>query len=519
MLSVLHTILIIIVLIVYCTVVGRVLLCALLPTKALPATYAYYMGLMVTLLLFTISALYITSITYTMYILGAVGLVGMLYLIKCTINPLKISLKLLGISILIAIAVYAILQLIYYTPTGISTVQWPHYGSIHTGRSMAITGYYNEHDKLTVIGQNIGQNIISLIYLRLGCTQLALATSITIAVQATIFILLLFHFLLSVFKNKKAVMYTILIICLGSTSVGLVPNNIIDIGYPIVLGGYSDNYIALAALGSILYTVYLITYSTYKKISLCYILIIGMLASIISGIQNIVVILPLVVAYTLWYVKIKDYKNLKKVVHILLILVSGFAIAKYSIGMLVKPSMIDVAIPESIIPKQTGIKIVPAVSHKYYLEQKYTFKQVSVIPNIDSILPQLGITNKVRAAAYVLQVNVWEALRLYFFPILLMILSIVLWYNKRTTQLHNYILACSIIFFMVGFGISFFIQYNGFKNELNRFMYPFIVLAIIQFGFLVKLFTATISTFFLYFIFAVSLLPTVIELVLRIVEL
>ena len=500
--------------------VGSTVLSFISYNKNKQIAFNFYIGQIVCIVLFSLLALYITTITITTFLILIIGLLCGIYTIynkNFSIVPTKKEILLCTIS-LIAIAIVVFTY--YNIPTVHNIDKWAFNGSIHTGRSENIITYFTTQNKLSPVGQNFGQVCLLLFSQSIYKCNLPIAISIWLIVNGCFFVLLIFNFLKKYIASNSIVYKSILLIMLGATNIGLVLSNIIDIGSPFILSGYTDNYQSLSTLLLIFYLLYSKHIVSHKFNTIGYYLLITTLlvANHIFGIQNFVALLSISgigVIYLFFYKKKKLLLSILPTI-ILLLLIVG--IGKWYSGMLVQQKYINQAIPDTISvydTKHTGITILPAISHKYYVNKEYEFNQVQVIPKADSVLAASNTPNKLRVYATILEANLWDALRLLFYPIMVTIIGV--WYctKYKADAILLLVTLCSIAFFCSSFILAFCFKVNDYKLELNRFFYSFILFAFINWGLLYQYSHHTKVKQLLHILMYAALVPLCVDLVLR----
>lgn len=363
-----------------------------------------------------------------------------------------------------------------------------HNGSIHTGRSLAIAGYMVDQNQLTGIGQNFGQSLLLCITGMTGATLEPFTITLWIAVNAAFFMLLLYEIFSIAISNKRLAIVGTAFVMFCGVSLSFTWNNLVDIGNPFIISGYADNYLGLASL-LLLGLVVFEANAGRLSISQIIFIIILLSGNHIYAPQNLVVLLALLLLLLLYKAIRKQWHPARRLflwnIIVAVIIASGFFFG----GMFLDKKRTDDHIPFASQVNVSGgqLRLLPHLSSKMYNDGVFTFRKASTVPGISSDTAVSPAGNLKLAAAH-LEADIWESLRLVFFPLALLLFSAVI--ITRDSAAYNRwwkgLTVAGLAFFLCAWPIAYFLTVGQYKMELNRFLYPFILCGLMTWPFLLQ---------------------------------
>lgn len=453
--------------------------------KTLNFSFAFFIGT-----IFLIVSIKTVGFIFSNLLLGVIGffIISMfsIYFSKSYIIEIykkSLSLKTFLIFIFSFLISFLILSIYWLQHSDLSNA-FAMIGSLHSVRYVELAQYMLINNYSPIIGQNSGQSTITYLSLLLGVNSGYVTLTIFLT-ASIIFISFIIYYLFNLFiKNRNLSVFATLIFLTANTALSTNHILIIDSGSPFFVNGYTDTIIGIFTILSFI-LIYKFLYSLdkigYKEMLILLILLIG---SFFSAPQNIILFTTLI--GFLFVLKIYKKICIKhfKIITILIFFSSVIAIPQG--GMLTPkklhenlniPGMMSISSMD-----KNSINIAPGVFH--YSQYIDTFHKDRYDSNIIEMAKSFKNKDYRVVLLYLEDIFVMS-LRMLFFPIsgfiLLFLYSNKLIQDEENLYLVNFIKISGVVFFAVGFLISFSIAISGHKWELVRFLIPGIVLGLFSF--------------------------------------
>ena len=453
--------------------------------KTLNFSFAFFIGT-----IFLIVSIKTVGFIFSNLLLGVIGffIISMfsIYFSKSYIIEIykkSLSLKTFLIFIFSFLISFLILSIYWLQHSDLSNA-FATIGSLHSVRYVELAQYMLINNYSPIIGQNSGQSTITYLSLLLGVNSGYVTLTIFLT-ASIIFISFIIYYLFNLFiKNRNLSVFATLIFLTANTALSTNHILIIDSGSPFFVNGYTDTIIGIFTILSFI-LIYKFLYSLdkigYKEMLILLILLIG---SFFSAPQNIILFTTLI--GFLFVLKIYKKICIKhfKIITILIFFSSVIAIPQG--GMLTPkklhenlniPGMMSISSMD-----KNSISIAPGVFH--YSQYIDTFHKDRYDSNIIEMAKSFKNKDYRLVLLYLEDIFVMS-LRMLFFPIsgfiLLFLYSNKLIQDEENLYLVNFIKISGVVFFAVGFLISFPIAISGHKWELVRFLIPGIVLGLFSF--------------------------------------
>ena len=453
--------------------------------KTLNFSFAFFIGT-----IFLIVSIKTVGFIFSNLLLGVIGffIISMfsIYFSKSYIIEIykkSLSLKTFLIFIFSFLISFLILSIYWLQHSDLSNA-FATIGSLHSVRYVELAQYMLINNYSPIIGQNSGQSTITYLSLLLGVNSGYVTLTIFLT-ASIIFISFIIYYLFNLFiKNRNLSVFATLIFLTANTALSTNHILIIDSGSPFFVNGYTDTIIGIFTILSFI-LIYKFLYSLdkigYKEMLILLILLIG---SFFSAPQNIILFTTLI--GFLFVLKIYKKICIKhfKIITILIFFSSVIAIPQG--GMLTPkklhenlniPGMMSISSMD-----KNSISIAPGVFH--YSQYIDTFHKDRYDSNIIEMAKSFKNKDYRVVLLYLEDIFVMS-LRMLFFPIsgfiLLFLYSNKLIQDEENLYLVNFIKISGVVFFAVGFLISFPIAISGHKWELVRFLIPGIVLGLFSF--------------------------------------
>lgn len=453
--------------------------------KTLNFSFAFFIGT-----IFLIVSIKTVGFIFSNLLLGVIGffIISMfsIYFSKSYIIEIykkSLSLKTFLIFIFSFLISFLILSIYWLQHSDLSNA-FATIGSLHSVRYVELAQYMLINNYSPIIGQNSGQSTITYLSLLLGVNSGYVTLTIFLT-ASIIFISFIIYYLFNLFiKNRNLSVFATLIFLTANTALSTNHILIIDSGSPFFVNGYTDTIIGIFTILSFI-LIYKFLYSLdkigYKEMLILLILLIG---SFFSAPQNIILFTTLI--GFLFVLKIYKKICIKhfKIITILIFFSSVIAIPQ---GGMLTPKKLqeNLNIPGMMSissMNKNSISIFPGVLH--YSQYIDTFHRDRYDSNIIEMAKSFKNKDYRLVLLYLEDIFVMS-LRMLFFPIsgfiLLFLYSNKLIQDEENLYLVNFIKISGVVFFAVGFLISFSIAISGHKWELVRFLIPGIVLGLFSF--------------------------------------
>jgi hypothetical protein len=396
---------------------------------------------------------------------------------------------------------------------------WGHHGSVHTWRYINIAKSFANSNALLPINQNFGEAVYVTIFLKLGLTNLEFCITLTIAVVASFFTLLIVEFLKQLkFSNTiLALSAIVLVACNCAPTLDCI--SIVDIVNPFIIIGYLDSYWGLAAFLILLYTGYHVFIQKTIPFTYTILLVVALLyfSNHIYAIYNIVLIPYLVLLGVLvYYYYYKKWNKALMSTGLVLCLTGSMGLSFG--GMLLSPKNVKLQSPEvmTAYTQNNTIRIAPYMVYKQYSSDTITY------PNYDQgYALHNSVINKSKKEKWIL-FSEWTITNLatvfflcfYLFIIIIANFLLLKKYSYPVKPFVQFLLPVSIGLFVPAFIIAYFFEINSYKRELNRFLYPFIVTSLLLAAPVIQYYynRNLVSRLILLFLIVISCCPVFLQL-------
>ncbi|MFC1566337.1 LamG-like jellyroll fold domain-containing protein [bacterium] len=352
-------------------------------------------------------------------------------------------------------------------------------GTINSGRHVNIITYIVESNRIPILGQSFGQSILSSIPLFFGIKTPFLNLTIWLIFSIS-FLIFLSYGVLRYFKlNIFSAILGVFVLMVGNTALTLGHILVLDSMNPLAFNGYTDS---IFAIGSFFFFLFWIKSCFSEKNISLFVNVLAALSIGISwnlcGAQNIVLVIPLFLII-LFFAFIRKFKYMTKITIVSILFFIAVSIGIFQGGMLTLDNKQDRLQLEGVHKVVSTLsKIVsfnPAFVHHTGFgrkwERNYHRVDISKVKNVDSFFYEFIVG---------FEKNLWEALRLTFWPVLGFILMFLLLFTKSYEKLkildnkkiiqEKFLLLFSSGVFIIGFSINFFIAITNHKWELSRFL-------------------------------------------------
>ena len=359
---------------------------------------------------------------------------------------------------------------------------WSVFGSLHSGRYVNIAQYIIEFNRIPIIGQNYGQSMLSSILMFIGLKYPFLALNIWLSTSIFYLCISIYGFFKILKLSTKISIVGTFILMFGNTALSLTHILVIDSGSPLLMNGYTDSIFSVATI--LLFLVW------FNSISICVnktkntlfrsfpILFIFGISWNITAPQNIIISLSLLLLIVLANYKGIFNKNRILVYSIFILLL--FSLIGLTQGGMLSPQIVrdDIKLPglmEATI--SSNIFIRPELPYHFGIGGHWHYGTTS-----DETFRKIKFLNwywsphLINKIIFTVETNLWNSIRVAFFPILGIIVLGVLIKNKKYEYRENEqntiktLFEFAAITFIVGFLIAFFISI--YKWEFSRFLIP-----------------------------------------------
>lgn len=376
-------------------------------------------------------------------------------------------------------------------------------GSLHSGKYANIVAYIFESNSIPVLNQNYGQSMLAAVPLIFGFNSPFLALNFWLSVS-TIFLCFAFYgfFRMLGLDTIKSIIGVFLLM-FANTALSLFPILVIDSGFPWFYNGYTDT---IYSIGSFLvFCVLLKKYYENDIKSIFYFLVVSAVICIswnISAAHNIVLGFFALAAVS--GVMFFNKRLFKKHIVICFFMVVFVIIGITQGGMLTPKSLRDNVQINGIMTidghgRQSDkfICIRPIFPFHHLFNGQWTFGIWDKKREIYSALEMYKKTGQSmqfhpdvlrHELRYETEADFFNSIRMAFFPLVGLILTWFISVFKDSRLDKNGKMAdvkklwfVSFIVFLIDYLIVFFIEFNGYKWELSRFLIPGYVLGMVCF--------------------------------------
>lgn len=458
---------------------------------------AYFVGL----------AFYIAAVRSLSTLLGradfSLYITLVLSVCLCAISCRKLSCfacelasKRVAIFVVAGALLFAPLVLIYWLPSNESTDNaFSLIGSLHSVRYAWIANYISECKFIPIVGQNIGQSILSFMVGELSERKPFLSLFLWLYASIVFFAVFLYGFVSHYFPKQNLIIGTVLLLMFANSALSLTHVLVIDSGSPFALNGYTDTL-----FGSFSVLMLLLYYTAYRQrigqdASLFSVVFLICVANFFTAPQNMLYLLALIPIMVLSCL-IGNNSMKEPMIWMGVLLVAALVSIPQG-GMLTPKSMLSVIDYPGLMTtadKGGGIAIKLGVPFHYGWLGFWEPGQKINLQELDHYLASSGF-NLVQIVWTVEKIMV-TSIRVLFLPIAGIAFFYFVFKRKGqflepgqeiigTPSITTIAIVAAYTFF-IGFIINFTLSVGGFKWELSRFMIPGITLG--MFGYSLLLF-------------------------------
>ena len=288
----------------------------------------------------------------------------------------------------------------------------------------------------------------------------------------------------------------VVFVMLCNVSLSLTFINLVDCGSPLAIIGYVDTVFGVGSLVVLLLGLRRAWESRVLDWNVVGVTALISYAWAFTAPQNIVLGAGLAGLTAVWTVRARDWGSFRRASVLGCAgLVAALAGALFG-GMLMPKARLDPAASTNPDAMQTsgstnGLTFNPMIffkaSHYGMLrESPWLYAPASYGEVIAAARPA-GKMELFRSAMLRIEMQGWEALRILFFPVLGLLAGITLvsrpmsqtdaGASRVLVDRDTFLVAAAWILLVPGVALAFLFSWNGFKHELNRFLYPGIVTA------------------------------------------
>ncbi|MFT6069488.1 MAG: hypothetical protein ACJAT2_001231 [Bacteriovoracaceae bacterium] len=365
--------------------------------------------------------------------------------------------------------------------------------------------FFYKEDMIPSLSVNIGQSLLGSIPLFFGLVKTGLFSLCTWTV-INIYVLgvLVYGILRNINLSERKSLLGALFVLFGNTALSLFPVVVVDSGAPFISGNYAHSILTVGSSTSALMIIYFLMQGYGLSFRLAKILSFFVITSwVITGPQNIIVGVPALLIFSLWFMYKKQLRFRSFLLNGTLILVSLFL--GMTQGGLISPSSFREVKIEKIIPGwQNSPQGVPMRFDNPGLDSSITIANsifALQLPSgsrfhdrnrkYDAIIPyefkggfySTFVENinenkfKSRFAQILLfETELWLAIRLWFVPIFGICLVILLSFTNIMSQIKDEnrtflksLCVAATVLFTGGFLLSFIPYQVGIKWPFTRF--------------------------------------------------
>ncbi len=364
-------------------------------------------------------------------------------------------------------------------------------GSLHSGRYVNVATYIAVNDRIPVLGQNIGQSMLTAVSLFAGVQHPYFTLSLWLVLANIALTSLVWGLLAILGSSRRGATLGALLVLLGNTALSLTHVLVIDSGSPFVANGYTDSLASLGTiLGFLVWTAGLARGAALRAWDVVWrVAIPGALLGFAWDIyapQNIPVALvglgAVVAARYLAPTRMAPTRVGPLLGAAAVLAVAGLAGA-FQGGMFCPASRIESLNLPGLMKVSRGAQLLafnPELP-SYAVFGSQQFYQAGA--NVESVLKRVKPFNEL--SPWYLQLsllwcesNLWAALRTAFFPIAGLGLVFLQLRARPTEREESASLPLAFFWvqtaaaFAFGFTVVFFIELAGYKWELVRFLIP-----------------------------------------------
>jgi hypothetical protein len=363
-------------------------------------------------------------------------------------------------------------------PAGPPTI-WTPLGSIHSGRYANYSIFIASHDRIPYVAQNMGQSMMGACHLLLGVTSPLAALMAWIPVALAALALLVFGVLREHGLSRTWSAAGTYFVFACNVAFSLVAVFILDNGFPIAVIGYSD---AITSLGTfVLIALWLRDALVLERaIPFRGVALPGLFALFWtwSAPQNIVVaaIAGLMIFVQRGGASVRFRRPFDAAWPAALAFGAASLLGATQLGVFL-PAALREETGSPTFAVGLGLRVRPYVM--YYVQHWTHFRRVGNSRLYDGVYEsgrEFGLVYQWTRVLKVVQTQVWESVRLYGF--LLLGLVLLRWKLRGAAEagpagerLRAWLWTATWSF-VVGYGVVFFLELDGQKWWLTRFLLP-----------------------------------------------
>ncbi len=371
-----------------------------------------------------------------------------------------------------------------------------HWGSIHSGRYVRIAQAFVAANRILRFQQNLGESALVASHLLVSRSSPYLALTLHLSAGLVALAGALLAWLRSFGVSARFRRWGVVFVMLCNVSLSLTFINLVDCGSPLAIIGYVDTVFGVGSLVVLLLGLRRAWESRVLDWNVVGVTALISYAWSFTAPQNIVLGAGLAGLTAVWTVRARDWGSFRRASVLGSAgLVAALAGALFG-GMLMPKARLDPAASTNPDAMQTsgstnGLTFNPMIffkaSHYGMLrESPWLYAPASYGEVIAAARPA-GKMELFRSAMLRIEMQGWEALRILFFPVLGLLAGITLvsrpmsqtdaGASRVLVDRDTFLVAAAWILLVPGVALAFLFSWNGFKHELNRFLYPGIVTA------------------------------------------
>lgn len=387
----------------------------------------------------------------------------------------------LAVGVGLALAGYSLLTELPFLPADLSVMD--SLGSLHAGRYANLATAIVEGGSIPVVNQNYGQSLLAAALMLLGIKAPFLALHVWLTLSKVFFLFAVLGFFRHLGLEPKKAALAACLVYLGNTALSLTFVLVGDSGFPWAIVGYTDTLAGGATLLAL--AVCLMdpppaeSYSGGRAATaLALPALLGLQWQMQSP-QNLLVLLPALGLLGLAAVKRGAFPG-RPVTAFVGALLVFFAVGAFQGGMLTPKSLLTTdRIPGLMLAASER----PTSFNPVYPNVRFSGPQAVFFPNQQNFA---GARNpSTPDFLFALESNLWDALRMAFFPLLGFTLGG--WFlsrrgalcpncqaagEDRSLRVFGALWLGGAALYATGFAFAFPISYHGYKWELARFFLP-----------------------------------------------
>lgn len=350
-------------------------------------------------------------------------------------------------------------------------------GSSNAMRYINLIQYFVENDRIPTINQSYGQSMLGSICCMFGIENSAFALSLWLSMSKAMMLLFLYGIMKEFFSRSLSALMAAAVF-LGSVSLTPYPMEVLDTGSPFAYNGYTDS-IAGACIFAIYLRYLYCVLEEFDKMNWRHFIFSTCLFAYccMSAPQNVVVIAAVGFVFILMLICKKEYTKVRKSFIVLAMLVPGLILGVCEGGMLTLPPLIqsiDVSGVMQVGKEGKTIALMPTMAYFVNgvggLSSDWSYNWSYMKEIMDYAVEGLH-SGHYGFCLYHLSILAWDSIRVIFWALLGVAGVGLAAYHRKDKQSLFWGIS-GVVTLAVGYVITFFFSYNGYKKELVRFMLP-----------------------------------------------